>query len=389
MFRESNSHRHSRTQIFLAVILVVRLRSMWHGEEPRWMLPLVYSVLTWIIVMRVVGSSGMRGQNVPAALLVRHYPLCIPVRAPRWRHAGWYGAAVFDLLIYALTLYRMRELSRSLSRNSAALFQLRNFIWTSSTLYFAISFTSDVICASVLLFARNAVLPAIPLMLSQFCNTVIACRIVFHSDLFSEGKTGLLVIQQRYREASKNRESKKQSDGTTSGGQTHDDDTGLSEKSAPEFSDTERVCSSWKPAHETSRGLQPSASDGTPFEDHASLIFPTLMKRSHSEDIKRERERQTSREHSNIDHPLAAQQEVLTETFADCVNRLESATLRRPPPARPRNDSYNSACMTQETTVEVAYAGEGQPSALSTSPSSNLSAPTSAANHRSRTGLMP
>ncbi len=354
---------------------------MWHGEEPRWMLPLIWISLSWIVIMRVIANSGMRGRNLNSDQLVPHYPVCFAIRPPVWRHSGWVGAAAFDLLIYGLTVYRIRELSRSLSRNSAALFQLRSFIWTSSTLYFAAAFCCDLACALTLQLHRNAILPSIPFFISQFCNTVIACRIVFHSDLFSEGKTGLLVIDPRYREASRARhDDRKQpsSHGHATGA------NGPKLSPAPGSADMmgkaafyhtryDPVDSPLAMHDDTELATLPGRQSGgdMPFELRAEQIFPGLYRqRSRSEDAARELRDEPAPRYTGLDDMQeesmfwpahATEQEVLADDTnqAMSVSRPESALLRYHSGAvRRNNSSSTSAHMTQETTVEVECTSE-------------------------------
>ncbi len=189
----------------LAAVFVIRLRSLWLGEEPRWMLPTMIAGMVWMTVMRMISIIGFEGDILMPALRHPHYPMCYSDITRGWRFIGWAGSAVFDVLIYGLTLYRVRQLSVSLSRNSAAIIRLRNFVWSSSTIYFAVSFSTNLATTLSLLVTRDVILQQLPAVFSALINSVIACRIVFHSDLFSEGKTSLLVIDPRSRDESETR----------------------------------------------------------------------------------------------------------------------------------------------------------------------------------------
>ena len=190
--------------ICLANVFVVRVKSLWSTSAPRWFAPMLHTAVVIVSGCWLASVAGFHGDPVPDAMQIRHAPVCIAAPAPYWRVLGWSAAAVFDVIIYVLTLIKINELKHITlaTKDNDSIQRLRAFVFNSSTIYFVISFSCNVGCALILSFYRNMILQNIPILVSAMMNAIIACRVVFHSDLFSDGKTGLLVIDPLRRSAS-------------------------------------------------------------------------------------------------------------------------------------------------------------------------------------------
>ncbi|KDN43422.1 hypothetical protein K437DRAFT_152418 [Tilletiaria anomala UBC 951] len=194
------------TYICLANIFILRLRALWGGSGPQYLVPVLYAMMFVVSGCWIGSVAGFHGQAIPPMLQVRHGPVCMPAPAPYWRVLGWTAAAIFDVVLYVLTLIKVQQLRHFAAlQDNASIKTLRRFVFNSSTAYFLVSFSCNISCIFILSFYRNMILQNIPILVSAIMNAIIACRVVFHSDLFSDGKTGLLVIDPLRRSMSSRR----------------------------------------------------------------------------------------------------------------------------------------------------------------------------------------
>lgn len=193
--------------IATSLIYTLRVHAMYARPNERNTIR-VPIVIFWLIGSALWISSipGFKAAPVAKAIRQPFSSGCSPAPSPEWRAMGFGAAAIFDIAVLILSI-------RSVSRHSQEKFRPiykafrygisdRNdtggFIILSSTITFIISFPLNTICFFVTIFSKNLILSNIPIALTALFNFMIATRLVFHSNQWSQGKSALLTMPATY-----------------------------------------------------------------------------------------------------------------------------------------------------------------------------------------------
>ncbi|PWN31530.1 uncharacterized protein FA14DRAFT_162539 [Meira miltonrushii] len=191
-----------------ALIYTLRVHAMYARPNER------NTVRIPIVCVWLVGSalwiSSIPGFKAAAVNQLIRQPFsggCSPAPSPQWRAMGFGAAAIFDVVIL---VFSIRSVSRHSSEKFRPIYKAfrygisdRNdtggFIILSSTITFIISFPLNTICFFVTVFSKNLILSNIPIAIAALFNFMIATRLVFHSNQWSQGKSALLTMPATYK----------------------------------------------------------------------------------------------------------------------------------------------------------------------------------------------
>lgn len=194
--------------IATSLIYTLRVHAMYArpNERKSVRIPII---CVWLIgcALWIASIPGFKATSVNKAFRQPYTTGCSPAPSPEWRAMGFGAAAVFDVVILVLSI---RSVSRHSSEKLRPIYKAfrygisdRNdtggFIILSSTITFIISFPLNTICFFVTIFSKNLILSNIPIAIASLFNFMIATRLVFHSNQWSQGKSALLTMPATYK----------------------------------------------------------------------------------------------------------------------------------------------------------------------------------------------
>ncbi|CEH18633.1 hypothetical protein CBOM_05356 [Ceraceosorus bombacis] len=175
-------------QICHVIISVLRVHALSNGSNQIWRPLSVLGFVTCVIWIAAI--PFFKAGPVEPAMAVHYQPVCQPLPSPAFRVMGWGAAAGFDMIMYVVST--MLISSRLLSAFSP---KAKRFMHDTTTFLFLVSITANLSCFFTILFYKNLILANVPIPIQFVLNSVVATRIVLHTDVWMDrGKTGLLVL---------------------------------------------------------------------------------------------------------------------------------------------------------------------------------------------------